>query len=264
MPSQIEALLRTIHTLRAPGGCPWDRKQSLAAAARYLLDEAGELLDATLTGDTAHIKEELADLLFMICFCTEILGETYPVSLGDIAREGNEKLIRRHPHVFGDREADNTAESQAHWNEIKAAEKKARGIDVGQESVLKELPSSSAPLHQAYSYGEDAAAVGFDWPDVAGVWDKLHEELEELHRATDSEAVEHELGDLLFATANLARHFGVQPDIALRKANQRFRRRFNHVEERFARDREKLKNATLDELEAAWVEAKKRTEPRSP
>ncbi len=263
MLSEIEALLATIHTLRSPGGCPWDRKQSLTDAARYLLDEAGELLDATLTGDENHAAEELADLLFMICFCCEILGETQPVVFADIARQGNEKLIRRHPHVFGDRQARDTTESQERWNEIKRAEKQAQGIDTDRESLLTDLPASSSPLHQAYRYGKDAADVGFDWADLAGVWDKIQEELEELREVCrqptsrqEPAAIEHEVGDLLFTVANLARHLRVQPDIALRKANRRFRDRFAQVEQKFAHDRDRMQVASLDELEAAWQEAK--------
>lgn len=265
MSDDLDALLQTIHTLRSPGGCPWDRKQSLADATRYLLDEAGELLDAALAADLPHVEEEMADLLFMICFCCEILSESRPVHFHDIARLGNEKLIRRHPHVFGKRQANSSAESQEHWNQIKRAEKRAKGIDVAAESILRDLPAATAPLHQAHEYGKNAAAVGFDWPDIDGVWEKLREELDELREAADQpteqqrEAIEHEVGDLLFAVANLARHLDIQPDVALRKANQRFRSRFAQVEEEFAHDREKMLAASLDELESAWQAAKRGT-----
>ncbi len=265
MTSPLESLLETIHVLRSPGGCPWDRRQTLPDAARYLLDEAAELLDAALAGDREGIKEELADLLFMTCFCCEILHESEPADLAEIARLGNEKLIRRHPHVFGDRQAENSTESQEHWNAMKAAEKRARGQVVDRESVLRDLPAAVAPLHQAHTLGRDAAAVGFDWPDTSGVWQKLQEELAELQEAArpaadgpaDPAAVEHEVGDLLFAVANLARHLGVQPDVALRQANRRFRERFALIEQRYGWNRERMKAASLDELEAAWQAAKK-------
>ena len=162
MSGHFEALLATIHTLRAPGGCPWDRKQTLHDAARYLMDEAGELVEATLAGDTDHAREELGDLLFMISFCTEILGETTGTTMHDVAREGNEKLIRRHPHVFGDAEARDTGHSQELWNAIKAEEKRARGLDPAAESALKDMPAATAPLHQAHNYQKDAAKVGFE------------------------------------------------------------------------------------------------------
>ena len=261
MPSHFEELLATIRTLRAPGGCPWDRKQTLQDAARYLMDEAGELVDATLANDTAGTREELADLLFMTSFCTEILGETEPVTMHDIAREGNAKLIRRHPHVFGDALARTTDESQERWNAIKREEKRARGIDPDGESVLKDMPSSTAPLHQAYIYQENAAECGFDWPGIEGVWAKLREELGEFEEAVatgHAPDIQHELGDLLFAVINLARWHKVQPDMALRQANQRFRDRFHLVEADFkARDAD-MKDAGIDELEASWQEAKRR------
>jgi tetrapyrrole methylase family protein/MazG family protein len=261
MPSDFEDLLATIHTLRSPGGCPWDRKQTLVDAARYLLDEAGELVDAALSGDADHVREELGDLLFMTCFCCEILGETAGVSMQDIARQGNAKLIRRHPHVFGDEQAHEVGTSQRLWNEIKAQEKRAKGLDPEAESVLKEMPSSTAPLHLAYRWQHDAADVGFDWPTIDGVNAKLQEELaefEEAAAAQDPAAIEHELGDVLFSLVNLARWHHVQPDMALRKANQRFAARFRLVEAQFRAEGRAMGEATLDELEASWQAAKRR------
>lgn len=259
MTDHFAALLQTIKTLRAPGGCPWDRKQTLPDAARYLMDEAGELVEATLANDSSGAREELADLLFMTCFCTEIMAETEDVDMHEIARLGNEKLIRRHPHVFGDKEARDTGQSQELWNAIKAEEKRARGLDPERESVLKDLPAATAPLHQAMNYQKDAARVGFDWPDQAGVWAKLNEELGELREAAagdDPEHVNHEVGDLLFAVVNLARHLGVEPDMALRRANLRFRNRFHLVEDDFRARDKKMSEAELMELEASWQAAK--------
>jgi MazG family protein len=261
MPSHFEDLLTTIHTLRSPGGCPWDRKQTLLSAARYLMDEGGELVDAVLDEDLAGAREELADLLFMTCFCTEILSEAEPVTIHDIAHEGNAKLIRRHPHVFGDAEARTTGESQERWNAIKREEKLERGLDPDAESILKDMPGSTAPLHQAYNYQDNAADAGFDWPEITGVWDKLHEEIDELKEAEaekDPSAIEHELGDILFAIVNLARWHKVQPDMALRKANKRFRDRFHLVEEDFKSRGTDMKDVGIDALEASWQKAKKR------
>jgi len=263
MPGEFEALLKTIDTLRSPGGCPWDRKQTLHDAARYLMDEAGELVDATLSGDLEHVREELGDLLFMVSFCTRILAETEPVSMHDVARAGTEKLIRRHPHVFADAEARDTGESQVRWNEIKRQEKIDKGLDPDAESVLKDMPAATAPLHQAYTYQKDAAKVGFDWPDIAGVWAKLREELGEVEEAVaadDPAAIRHEIGDLLFAVVNLARWKNIQPDIALREANRRFRDRFHLVEADFAAREEKIEGAGIDALEESWQKAKRRLE----
>lgn len=255
------ALLATIHTLRAPGGCPWDRKQTLVDAARYLMDEAGELVESALADDPAGVREELADLLFMTSFCCEILGETHPTSMHDIAREGNAKLIRRHPHVFGEASARDLGESQERWNEIKAQEKRAKGLDPGAESSLKAMPASTAPLHVAYRLQHDAADQGFDWPDIAGVWAKLREEIGELEEAAaagEPGAVEHELGDLLFSVVNLARWLRVQPDMALRRANGRFRDRFQLVEQEFKEAGRPLRDASIEELETSWQRAKRR------
>jgi MazG family protein len=256
----FEELLATIRTLRAPGGCPWDRKQDLVSASRYLMDEAGELVESALAADPAGAREELGDLLFMTCFCCEILGEEYPVTMHDIAREGTEKLVRRHPHVFGDSEANNPGESQEHWNAIKADEKRARGIDPDSLSALKEMPASTAPTHQSYQYQKDAAACGFDWPDISGVWAKLQEETDELREAAASgnaRDMEHEVGDLLFSVVNLARWMKIQPDMALRRANGRFRDRFHLVEKEFKEKNVSLKSASIDALEASWQRAKR-------
>ena len=255
---EIQALLETIKTLRAPGGCPWDRKQTLPDAARYLLDEAGELLDAALSTDAEHVTEELGDLLFMVAFCCRIHSETSGDDFGTVARVGNEKLIRRHPHVFGNENADDQTASQVHWNAIKAAEKEAKGI-VEESTVLKDLPASSSPLRQAHVYQKNAAEVGFDWPDNDGVVAKIHEELAEVREAEaagDRDALRHEIGDLLLAVVNLARRLGVEADDALRLANRRFHGRFRHIERQYP-DQDAMREASLDELEAHWQNAKR-------
>ncbi len=261
MSAHFEALLKTIHTLRSPGGCPWDRKQTLVDAARYLMDEGGELVEAALEGDQEGCEEELGDLLFMVSFCTEILSESYPTDMHKVAQVGNEKLIRRHPHVFGDAEAKDTGESQERWNAIKAEEKRAKGIDPEKESAIKAMPASTAPLHVAYNFQKNAAGEGFDWPDISGVWDKLREELGELEEATtgdDRAHIEHELGDLLFSVVNLARWLKIQPDMALRQANNRFRDRFTEVENRYRTSGADMRTASLAELESAWQDAKRK------
>ena len=265
MATPFEELLATIETLRAPGGCPWDQKQDLVSAARFLMDEAGELVEAALAADPEGSAEELGDLLFMTCFCTKILGETTGVHMQDIARLGNEKLIRRHPHVFGETGAQGVEDSQERWNAIKAEEKRAKGLDPEQESVLKDMPASTAPLHQAYNYQDNAADEGFDWPDISGAWAKLQEEIGELEEAAaagDSQAIEHELGDLLFSVVNIARWHKIQPDMALRKANQRFRSRFHLVENDFKNRNEAMSEVSLEKLEASWQAAKRTLEKK--
>lgn len=261
MSTPFENLLKTIDTLRNPGGCPWDRKQTLLDAARFLMDEGGELVEAALAGDEAGCEEELGDLLFMTSFCTRILSETRPVDMHDIARIGNEKLIRRHPHVFGEANARDTGESQERWNAIKAEEKRAKGIDPDQQSALKDMPASTAPLHQAFNYQKNAAAIGFDWPDISGVWEKIREEQTELDEAIvsgDRQAMEHELGDVLFSLVNLARWLKIQPDLALRQANNRFRSRFHLVEDDYKTRDIKMQDASIEELEASWQRAKQK------
>ncbi len=256
----IDDLLATIDRLRDPGGCPWDRRQDLVSASHHLLDEAAELLEAALRDDLEGTSEELADLLFMVCFCCRILSERHQVDFQEIARLGREKLVRRHPHVFGDRAARDAAESQERWNEVKAAERRARGLPE-RRSVLKDMPASTSPLHQARQYQKDAATVGFDWPDVDGVWRKLDEEIGELREAAaggNADRVTHEVGDLLFAVVNLSRHLGVRPDNALRLANARFRERFQQVEREYDGSADRLREAGLDDLEAAWQRAKRR------
>jgi len=256
----LQTLLETIHTLRAPGGCPWDRKQTLDTAVHHLHDESAELLEAAIEDDPEHVREELGDLLFMVCFVCEILSERMDTDLDRVAELANEKLVRRHPHVFGEREAADAAESQIRWNEIKAEEKRARGIDPELESAIKDLPASAAPLHQAYRYQKDAAHVGFDWDDSTGVWDKLAEETQELRDAVaggDPLEMESEVGDLIFAAVNLSRWLGVHPDMALRKSNARFRERFHLVEAAFGDSPGSLREASLAEMEAAWQQAKR-------
>jgi tetrapyrrole methylase family protein/MazG family protein len=177
-----------------------------------------------------------------------------------VARGGNEKLVRRHPHVFGGENADGHEESQVHWNAIKDAEKRAKGLDPDKESLLKDLPASSSPLRQAHSYQKDAARAGFDWPDVSGVWDKVHEELGELEEAAqggDPARIRHEVGDLLQSVVNLSRWLGVEADDALRLGNRRFARRFRAVEAGFAKPAAEMPAAGLETLEAAWQAAKR-------
>jgi len=174
---------------------------------------------------------------------------------------GNEKLIRRHPHVFGENDqTDDTGESQQSWEAIKAQEKRDKGIDPEQDSALKVMPASCAPLHQAYGFQKNASGVGFDWPDISGVWDKFFEEVDEVKEAIESgdkQAMQHELGDLLFSVVNLARWVKIQPDMALRQANTRFQQRFHLVEEEYKSAGKSMQEVEIEALELAWQRAKK-------
>jgi len=254
MAGPFDDLLATIATLRAPGGCPWDRKQTLPDAARYLLDEAGELVDSALAGDHAGVREELADLLFMTCFCCEILGESRPVTMHDVARQGNEKLIRRHPHVFGESVAGSSKAVLRQWEEIKRSEKGHQD-----EPYLHHVGHGLPALLRASKLQKKAAKVGFDWPDVSGAVPKIAEETAEVLAAADgddADAVHDELGDLLFAVVNVARHLGVEPESALRAATAKFRQRFEGVERLAAERSIELRDADLATLDALWDEVK--------
>lgn len=255
----FDALVDIMARLRRPDGCPWDREQTHLSVKNNLLEEAYEVVEAIDEGDKDKLCEELGDLLMQVVFHTQIASEQGDFTMDDALQRINEKLVRRHPHVFGDRRAENTGESQQRWNEVKAAEREAKGLPAQPESLLRDLPPATAPLHQARQYQKDAAEVGFDWPDLDGVWAKIAEEEAELRAAAaggDPAAVEAEVGDLLFAVVNLARRLGVRPDEALRGTNRRFRNRFRRLEASFGHARERLERASLDELEAAWQAAK--------
>lgn len=265
----LEHLLAILEQLRGPEGCPWDRDQDLASAARHLSDEVHEYVDVAVVGDLSQVRKELADLLYMVAFNWLLLSERDGTEFDDLAAEGSQKLIRRHPHVFGDASASTTSDSNLLWNQIKARERAEasaaeRDGTSGEDpvaavplptSALKDLSPSASPLRQATMYGQGAATTGFDWPDGDAVMEKLHEELGELREAKtqgDGAAVAEELGDLLFAVAQLARKLGVDPDVALRNTNRKFARRFHEVEARFDHDPQRMRSAGLEGLQAAY------------
>jgi len=245
----IEWLRGIVRRLLAPDGCPWDRKQSLESLRRYLLEETYEVLDALDEGDRAHHAEELGDLLFQIVFQAELGGHTLESIIEGIGR----KLIRRHPHVFGDQRVETAEEVRVNWEQIKREERGGAG------SLLAGVPRAMPALPRAQGLSSRAAAVGFDWPDAAAVRDKVLEEIAELDEAVaaqDPAGVDHELGDLLFALVNWARKLRVDPEEALRRANWRFVARFSHVEEALARRGRTPAESSLVEMEALWQEAK--------
>ncbi|MBS0374982.1 MAG: nucleoside triphosphate pyrophosphohydrolase [Proteobacteria bacterium] len=243
--------------LRDPAhGCPWDVEQTFATIAPYTLEEAYEVADAIERGDLAALEEELGDLLLQVVFHSQMASEQGAFDFERVARGIAAKLVRRHPHVFGGERLADAAAQSARWEEIKAAEKAARGP----ASVLDDVPVALPALTRAAKLGRRAARIGFDWPDAAGARAKIGEELGELDAAIasgEAAAVRHELGDLLLAVTNLARHLEIDPEGALRAANRRFESRFRHVEAAAARDGDRR----LEALERHWQAAKAAERP---
>ncbi len=240
--------------LRSPEGCPWDRKQTHESLLPYLLEETYEVVDAVKKGNDEELKEELGDLLLQVVFHSQIAKERGAFDIKDVVDAISKKLIHRHPHVFGDREDIKTAEDvNREWERLKEKEGKKK------ESFLDGIPESMPALERAYKLQKRAAKVGFDWENFDGIKKKLIEELSEIEaelKRGDREKLEEEVGDLLFMAVNLARFLGIHPEIALRKANEKFERRFHHIEERAKEMGKNLEEMTLDEMEALWQEAK--------
>jgi len=254
-------LVAVCRRLRGPDGCPWDREQSLESMTPYLTEEAVESGEAIGSGDSAHIAEELGDLAFLAVFCLELLGERGGPGLAEALERAAAKLVRRHPHVFGDAVVKDGDAAYRQWQEIKKAEK---GEAAAHASLLGDQPRGLPALVAAYRLQEKAGATGFDWPDHGGPLAKVLEEVGEIERELHGDttpALAHEIGDLLFSVVNLSRHLGVDPERELRAAGHRFRDRFHHIERRLAESGRQPKDATLAEMDALWEEAK--TLPRA-
>lgn len=257
----LEAV-RIMARLRGPNGCPWDREQTFDTIKRYTLEETYEVFDAIERRAWNDLKDELGDLLLQVLFYSQMAAEAGYFDISDVAANLNAKLIRRHPHVFGDVEAADATTVLKNWEEIKQEEKRAIA-EKRTASMLDDIPHSMPAWMEAGKLGSRAAKVGFDWPDAEGLFAKLEEETDELQtelRAENRkiEAIEDELGDLMFTVANLARHLKVDSESALRKANAKFRRRFQ-IMERTAGGREALEASTSEELEELWKQAKSET-----
>jgi MazG family protein len=264
-PSAVEAgvkfadLVTIMARLRAPGGCPWDRKQTFDTIKPYLLEEAYEVMDAIDQRDWPGLTEELGDLLLQPVFFATMAAEAQLFDIRDSLDAINRKLIRRHPHVFGDATAKTAEDVKQRWDEIKKDEKAAKNSAAEEKSLLDGVPRTLPALVEAEKIGHKAADVGFEWPDIGGVLDKLQEEARELAAARHDgmkEHVEHELGDLLFTIVNLSRFLKVDPEQALRKANLRFRDRFGYIEKTVSAAGANLQSTPLDRLEELWQEAK--------
>lgn len=287
-PSQdICRLIEIMAALRTPGtGCPWDLEQSFATIAPYTIEEAYEVADAIDRGDLADLKEELGDLLLQVVYHARLGEEAGAFVFGDVVHGITRKMIRRHPHVFGDERGATTADAKASWERIKAEEKAEKAAERGRlassppsalpqakpQSVLDGVPTALPGLTRAVKLQDKAAAVGFDWPSLAPVFDKMREELGELaevalaadprgpvteEAAPDHARIEEEYGDLLFVMANVARHLKIDPEHALRRANSKFAERFGKVEAKLAQRGKQPAGSTLDEMDALWNEAKR-------
>ena len=253
---EFERLVELMARLRGPGGCPWDRKQTFDSIKPYTLEETYEVLDAIDARDWPGLKEELGDFLLQAVFYAQMAQEEGLFTIADALAAINEKLVRRHPHIFGDTQADTAEDVKLRWDEIKREERARKGL-VAVQSALDEVPRGLPALMEAEKVSKKAAERGFDWPSAEGVLDKLREEAEELavaELAGEQEAVEHEVGDLLFTLVNLARKLKVDPEQALRGTTGRFRRRFGYVEDGLAKRESAV---TLEEMEALWQEGKR-------
>ena len=252
---RIEALLEIMRILRAPDGCPWDREQNFQSIAPYTIEEAYEVADAIDRDDLNSLKAELGDLLFQVVYHAQMASEAGAFSFADVVQGIAQKLIRRHPHVFGDMPIETAADQTRSWERLKATE---RG-SAGHTSALDDVPLALPALARAEKLTKRAARVGFVWDRSADVVAKIREETEELVReveAGDMDKAASELGDTLFVIANLARHMGIDPEEALRRSNAKFERRFRFIEESLASQGRTVEGSPLGELEALWREAK--------
>ena len=255
----IDRLLKIMRTLRDPQrGCPWDREQTFATLAPYAIEEAYEVAEAIRRDDLNALRGELGDLLFQVIFHAELASERGAFAFEDVVSAICDKMERRHPHVFGSDTIENAQQQTLAWEEHKRRER----ADRGEASLLDDVAVALPGLTRAMKLGRRASGVGFDWPDLQGPLQKLDEELGEIREALqqggDRDAVRDEVGDLLFSVANLCRHIGVDPEEALRHANAKFERRFRHVETRLKLQNKVPAQATLQEMDELWDEAKQR------
>lgn len=254
---RIAALKTLVATLRLE--CPWDKKQTPDSIIRYLIEEAYELMDAIASGDTAHIAEELGDVLFQVIFIAQLYQEKGLFSLDDAAEGILEKMVRRHPHVFGEGKAETPEQVKDTWAVIKASEKNDAGRD---KSLLDSVPSGLPSLHRAYMISEKVGRAGFDWDHMSGVTDKVVEEWRELAEAIasgDKEQIELEFGDLLFTLTNVARFADIHPETALAASVRKFEARYRHMEKRLAEAETLLSALSPEEKDRLWEKAKKDT-----
>jgi MazG family protein len=289
---RFERAVSIMARLRAPGGCPWDREQTFDTIKPYTLEETYEVLEAIDARDWDELPGELGDLLLQVLFYSEMAAEEKHFTIDDVLDRLSTKLVDRHPHVFGEVKADTSGEVLRNWQALKAEEKKKRAAESGAaskdghpESVLHGISSAMPALMEAYKISSRVAHVGFDWPNIGGLFDKLHEETDELRQNLKEypepgpqpqsskdvasargvrvpeelrSRLEDEVGDLLFVLVNIARYLSLDPESALRKTNRKFRRRFEYLEERLRAHGRKPDDASLAEMESLWQESKQR------
>jgi MazG family protein len=253
-PRRIETLRAIMKALRTPKtGCPWDLEQNFETIAPYTIEEAYEVADAIANGSRAELCEELGDLLLQTVYHSQMAEEEGAFSFDDVIEAICRKMVRRHPHVFGDEKARSAKLAKGFWEEMKAQERK----DLPRSGLLDSVPVALPGLTRALKLQAKAAKVGFDWPSVDNVYDKIAEEVAEFRAAPEDKKAE-EYGDLLFAMANVARHLGIDPEAALRGANTKFSRRFAYIEEKLAEGGRRPKDSNLIEMDALWDEAKRK------
>jgi tetrapyrrole methylase family protein/MazG family protein len=257
----FDRLHEIVAILRSPDGCPWDREQTHQSIRKNLIEETYEVLETIDDDDPDHMKEELGDLLLQILLHAQMEEELGTFTVYDVLAGLNDKLIFRHPHVFGDRQAGDAEAALQNWEQMKAEEKRRKGIEPAQQSALDGVPRDLPALMKAYKLQKKAAKTGFDWDTIDGVFDKIREELDELQEAVreghSAEEQTLELGDLLFASVNASRFIGADPEEALTLTNRKFAERFRYIEDRLQEQGRQLKDSNLDEMELYWQEAKK-------
>jgi tetrapyrrole methylase family protein / MazG family protein len=254
MSEEIDRLIGIIARLRAPGGCPWDREQTHTSILSCLLDETYEFFEAVEEGSAEGMREELGDILLQVVLHARMAAEAGAFTIDDVAREISEKLIRRHPHVFGDVQASTSKEVLKNWETIKRGEKKHR------KYIVDGIPDALPALFKAEKMQRRVARVGFDWTDMGPVLDKVEEEFAEFRKAVsakDLDNAQEELGDILFALVNVGRHANICAEDALRATVKKFGRRFRYIEDKFSELGKDIKTATLEEMDTYWEESKK-------
>jgi tetrapyrrole methylase family protein / MazG family protein len=261
----FEKLVALQARLRAPDGCPWDREQTHATLRTYLVEEAYEVLDALESGGDAKFAEEMGDLLLQIVFHSQIASESGRFTVADVIREVYEKMVRRHPHVFGKQRAKDANEVLKHWEQIKREERRSKVTPATSqreetaESLMDGVPRGLPALMEGFQLTRRAARVGFDWGDIAGIFDKLFEEASELRQALaggDAQRIESEVGDILFVVGNLARFLHIDPEIAMKKANAKFSSRFRAMERLAKSSGTTFSSVPRPEMESLWDAAK--------
>lgn len=262
MSEKFDELINVMARLRAPGGCPWDAEQTYASLAQYLLEECYETFDAIQeaaeTGETHNLQEELGDVLLQVVFHSTIAAERGDFTIDQVVAGVTEKLILRHPHVFGEAELKTAQDVLQNWDELKKAQQKASGkIEKVGESILDDVPAAFPALLEGQKLTKKAAKVKFDWEHVGQIFDKLTEETDELKSAIETgENIEEELGDLLFVVLNLARKLDVDAETALKKTNRKFRQRFKFIEQTLQKNGKTLEKSSLAEMDRLWNKAK--------